>query len=277
MADVIDQEIESMFGGYADTSTDTASSSVETSETPTNTSTSAAEDASTNNDSATTPAVTSDADNTPAPAETETTSDTSQTFSAEEHFNKQNKAFAEMRIKNKDYEQFIMQLAAAANLNAGNVQEAKNILAERVQQLEAKQKNTDPKVLKELEDSRKRISEMENARLKEHAISDFARLKSLHGLSDSDLNSFADLLISKNKNPFEQEMDVVNEYRLLNFDKLIEQAREQGRQEEIARRTKAQTSSTNPGTQRAASDTTGEPQPIKDEKGLTDFFKSLGL
>lgn len=275
MADEIDQEIEAMFGVSEDTSTDTASSTVETSaEEKPDTSTSGAEDASTNNDSAEKPAVTDSSEDS-APEDSKTKDEE---FSAEERFNnKQNKAFAEMRIKNKEYEQFLMQMATAANLNVKNAQEAKNVLTERLQQTVAKQKNMDPQVLKELEESRRQISEMEHARLKEHTLNDFARLKRLHGLSDSDLNKFADALAAKNKNPFEQEMDLVNEYRLLNFDKLMEQAREQGRQEEIARSTKAQNSSTNPGNQRAAAENTGEPKSIKDPDELSAFFKSIGL
>ena len=275
MADEIDQEIEAMFGTSEDTSTDSASSTVETSiEEKPNTSTSGAEDASTNNDSAEKPADTNSSEDS-AP---EGSKPKDEEFSAEERFNnKQNKAFAEMRIKNKEYEQFLMQMATVANLNVKNAQEAKNVLTERLQQTVAKQKNIDPQVLKELEESRKQISEMEHARLKEHTLNDFARLKRLHGLSDSDLNKFADTLITKNKNPFEQEMDLVNEYRLLNFDKLMEQAREQGRQEESARSTKAQNSSTNPGNQRATAENTGEPNSIKDPDELSAFFKSIGL
>lgn len=278
MADDIDQEIEAMFGVNNDTPAESASSTAGTSESTPDTSTSGTEDASTNNDSVENPAKPDSTNPEASKSASNKESENSQNFSAEEHFNnKQNKAFAEMRIKNKDYEQFLMQMALAANLNVKNAQEAKNVLSEKMQQIVAKQKNMDPQVLKELEESRRRISEMESARLKEHTLTDFARLKTLHGLSDSDLGKFADLLISKNKNPFEQEMDLVNEYRLLNFDKLIEQAREEGRQEEIARSTKAQTSSTNPGNQRAATENTGEPKTIKNTDELSAFFKSIGL
>lgn len=273
---IIDQEIASMFG-------DTASAPVsETPEVPGNTdvaptdttTTSASEDASpttdTNNDSET--------NNQEVTPTTQTSSDTdTQTFSAEEKFNKQNKAFAEMRIKNKDYSEFLMHMASMAGLNVKNADEAKALLAERIQQVEAKQKQMDPAVLKELEDSRRQISEMQKEKTKNAALSGFSNLKALHGLSDKELDEFADTLIAKNKNPFEQEMDLVAEYRLANFDKLMEKAREAGRAEEIARSKNAQASSTTPTAQRSPSNTGGSDISIKSQADIDALFKTLGI
>ena len=275
MGDEIDQEIEALFGDVATNADETTTDSTATDDTTSSDedSTSASEDASTNNDSEQTPADTS------ANSDTTDTADktAAQTFSAEDKFSKQNKAFAEMRIKNKEYETFLMNMARVAKLDVKGAQDAMNILSARIQATEAKQKQMDPTILKELEDSRKQISEMQAERLKERTISDFARLKATHSLSDAQLNEFADTLISKNKNPFEQEMDLVNEYRLINFDKLIEAAREQGRQEEIARSTNAKASSTTPGSQRATPESTGEQKAIKNPEDLDTLFKSLGI
>lgn len=278
MDDNIDQEMEALFAGAAAEAGVSASAEPEGTATPetsvetsaNNTTTSGSEDAGTNNDS-----------ETPASSETTKNDDNGHTeqtsFSAEDKFSKQNKAFAEMRIKNKEYEQFLMNMARVAKLDVKGAQDAMAVLQERLQQTEAKQKQMDPQVLKELEDSRRQLSEMQAARLKERAISDFARLKATHGLSDADLNEFADTLISKNRNPFEQEMDLVNEYRLTNFDKLIERAREEGRQEEIARSAKAQASSTSPSDQRATPAGAGTPTAIKTVEDLEALFKTLGI
>lgn len=281
MVDNIDQEMEELFadlGLEEGTPTEVSGTAPDTTSAE-DSDTSAAEDASTNNDSADTTASedseTSSTDSEPA-SDTDAKQESQESFSAEDKFTKQNKAFAEMRIKNKAYEDFLMQMARTAKLDVKNAQEAKDILASRIQQIEAKQKQISPEVLKELEDTRKRMSEMETERLKEHTLSDFAKLKSLHGLSDMELNAFADLLISKQKNPFEQHMDLIAEYRLLNFDKLIEQAREEGRKEEIARSAKAQNSSTNPSDQRATPDT-GETKALKNVEDLDAFFKALDM
>lgn len=284
----IDQEIAEMFGTTieeapvdSETTDATApadSGIAETSEGTDTSTDSASEDAGTKNNSETTDAAdtTTDAEGSDA----DTTQQTDQTpFSAEEKFtNKQNKAFAEMRIQNKEYEQFLLQMAKVAKLDVKTAKEAKDVLAARLQQTEAKQKQMDPQVLAELEESRKQIAELQQSRVREKAIAGFAQLKTLHGLSDNDLNDFADALVAQKKNPFEQEMDLVAEYRLANFDKLMEKAREEGRLAEIARSTKAQQSGSNPGTQRSTpTNTGGSEKSIKTPEDLDALFKELGI
>ena len=198
-------------------------------------------------------------------------------FSAEAKFSKQNRAFAEMRIQNKGYESFIMNMAKAANLDVRDAAEAKALLESRLNDVVAKQKKMDPEVLAELEENRRTIAAMKAEQTKQNAIAGFSKLKTLHGLSDSDLTEFADKLIAENKNPFEQEMDLVKEYRLAYFDKLIEKAREEGAAAEIARSQKAAQSSSSPTTKRS-SDPTGESNKvINSPKDLDEMFKSLGL
>jgi hypothetical protein len=275
--ETIDQEIASMFADAESapvTEPETpVTENTETAETTTTTA-SASEDASqtadTNNDSET--------NNQEVNPTTQTSSDEDkQTFSAEDKFNKQNRAFAEMRIKNKAQEEFLVRMANMAGLNVKNADEAISALSPRIQQVEAKQKNMDPEVLKELEDSRKQISEMRKEKVKNSAIQGFSNLKALHGLSDKELDEFADTLIAAHKNPFEQEMDLVAEYRLANFDKLIEKAREAGRAEEIARSKNAQASSTTPTAQRSPSNTGGSDISIKSQGDIDALFKSLGI
>lgn len=273
----IDQEIASMFADAESAPvTETEPSATENTETAetTTTTASASEDASqttdTNNDSET--------NSQEVNPTTQTSSDEDKTtFSAEEKFNKQNRAFAEMRIKNKAQEEFLVRMANMAGLNVKNADEAISALSPRIQQVEAKQKNMDPEVLKELEDSRKQISEMRKERVKNTAIQGFSNLKALHGLSDKELDEFADTLIAAHKNPFEQEMDLVAEYRLANFDKLMEKAREAGRAEEIARSKNAQASSTTPTAQRSPSNTGGSDISIKSQADIDALFKSLGI
>ena len=274
--ETIDQEIASMFADAETAPVTDAEPAPENTETATTdtTTASASEDASqetdTNNNSET--------NNQEVNPTTQTSSDQDKTtFSAEEKFNKQNRAFAEMRIKNKAQEDFLVRMANMAGLNVKSADEAMNALAPRIQQVEAKQKNMDPEVLKELEDSRKQISEMRKEKIKNSAIQGFANLKTLHGLSDKELDEFADTLIAAHKNPFEQEMDLVAEYRLANFDKLMEKAREAGRAEEITRSQNAQASSTTPTTQRSPNNTGGSDISIKSQGDIDALFKSLGI
>lgn len=278
----IDQEIAEMFSTVEEApveDTETTSEPEETTVTAENTeenteATSETEDASTKNSETN---KNTDVNSTTQPSSKNDTESEPEPFSAENKFNKQNKAFAEMRIQNKNYESFIMNMARAANLDVKDAAEAKAVFESKLNGIVAKQKQMDPEVMAELEENRRTIAAMKAEQTKQAAIAGFSKLKTLHGLSDSDLTEFADKLIAENKNPFEQEMDLVKEYRLAYFDKLIEKAREEGAAAEIARSQKAAQSSSNPTTKRSP-DTTGDPNKvITSPKDLDEMFKSMGL
>lgn len=269
----IDTEIAEMFAGQVPEVPDTPPADAEsTPETNTNsdadaTATSGSEDASKNNDSET------DTENKDPEKQK------GEEFSAEDKFDaKQNHAFAQMRTANKDYESFIMRVAKTAGLNVKTAQEAKEALEGNLRNIEAKKRETDPAILKELEDKDNALRAERAERFKNEALTGFAKVKSIFGLSDTDLNKFADQLVHVNKNPFEQTFDLVNEYRMLNFDTLINKAREEGRLAEVARRAKAQESSSDPGTSTGKKET-GDPNTniIKNVKDLDKFFSDIGL
>lgn len=197
-------------------------------------------------------------------------------FSPEEKFNKQNSAFAQMRIQNKELSDLLMSLAAATGQNPKNVSEAQTILKEGLNKLTSKNRNIPEDVLREMEEDKKAIASFKQEQAKQKALAGFQAVKDKFTLSRDEVNTFADKLIENKLNPFEQDLNLVKEYEYLYFEELLAKAKEQGVQEERARSSKAQQNSTTPSTRKGISDSTGDQSnPIKTVEELDKLLNSL--
>ena len=215
---------------------------------------------------------------TPATAKTPNaeTSTKDTTLNPEEKFSKQNQAFAQMRIQNKELTDLLMNLAQATGQNPKNIAEAQTMLKEGLTKVVSKNRNIPEDVLREMEEDKKALAEFKQTQARQKALAGFQQVKDLHELSREEVNSFADKLIEKNLNPFEQDIDLVKEYRNLYFDDLIAKAKEAGVQEERARSLKAQQNSTTPSTQKGLPEDTGsQGNPIKTVADLDKLLDSL--
>ena len=219
-----------------------------------------------------------------APAETPATATTPNaetstkdtTLNPEEKFSKQNQAFAQMRIQNKELTDLLMNLAQATGQNPKNIAEAQTMLKEGLTKVVSKNRNIPEDVLREMEEDKRALAEFKQNQARQKALAGFQQVKDLHELSREEVNSFADKLIEKNLNPFEQDIDLVKEYRNLYFDDLIAKAKEAGVQEERARSLKAQQNSTTPSTQKGLPEDTGsQGNPIKTVADLDKLLDSL--
>lgn len=191
----------------------------------------------------------------------------------EEKFNKQNSAFAQMRIQNKELSDLLMNLAKATGQNPKNITEAQDMLKEGLTKVVSKNRNIPEDVLREMEEDKKALAELKQTQARQKALAGFQAVKDTFTLSREDVNNFADKLIENKLNPFEQELDLVKEYRNLYFDELIAKAKEEGVQEERARSLKAQQNSTTPSTQKGVTENAGnQGTPIKT---VTDLDKLL--
>lgn len=189
---------------------------------------------------------------------------------------KQNKAFAELRMQNKAQAEFIMRLARSAGLNPKDVREAQEFLSEGATRVEAKKKNIDPETLRQLEEERTELEEYRNQANRQAAMLGFQKVKNEYNLTNEDLNNFAEQLAAKNINPFSGDrVDLLKEYRMLNFDKLLAQAKEAGRQEEIARSLKAKQNSTTPLKTTGNDTPLGETPAVNTVKDLDNLLNSL--
>lgn len=216
----------------------------------------------------------------PTPA-TETTPPTETStkdapLNPEEKFSKQNSAFAQMRIQNKELSDLLMNLARATGQNPKNITEAQDMLKEGLTKVVSKNRNIPEDVLREMEEDKRALAEYKQNQARQKALAGFQSVKDTFGLSREDVNNFADKLIENKLNPFEQDLDLVKEYKNLYFEQLIAKAREEGVQEERARSIKAQQNSTTPSTQKGVTENTGnQGTPIKTVAELDKLLDSL--
>ena len=171
----------------------------------------------------------------------------------EDVFTKSDRAFAELRTTNKAQGEFLLRMARLAKLEAKTPAEAIAALTKQVEKLEANHGNLTYDEVERIRQQDRDLAE-QKAQLRQQATAGFDELKRLHKLSDQDLLSFAGELKAKGINPFEIPVDIVAQYRGMRYDQLIAEAKEAGRQEELARRAKAQTQATVPVTKQGGTD-----------------------
>lgn len=190
----------------------------------------------------------------------------------EDVFTKSDKAFAELRTTNKTQGEFLLRMARLAKLEAKTPAEALAALAKQVEKLEANHGNLTYDEVERIRQQDKDLAE-QRAQLQKEAHTGFDELKRLHKLSDQDILSFAGELKAKGINPFETPVDIVAQYRGMRYDQLMAAAKEAGRQEELARRAKAQTQATNPITRQGSAD--NEPgESLNSVERLSAFLES---
>ena len=188
----------------------------------------------------------------------------------EEVFTKSDKAFAELRIANKTQGDLLLRMTRLAKIDAKTPAQAIEMLSKHLDQIEANNGNLTYAEVEKIRQQDKDQAELK-AQLNQQAHAGFEELKKLHTLSDNDMLSFANELKAKGINPFETPIDIVSMYRGMHYDQFIAQAKEAGRQEELARRAKAQTQASTPITRQGGNDT-GES--IKSTDSLRAFLES---
>lgn len=212
------------------------------------------------------------------PSQTETQNPQTQqqdtVVNPEEKFTKQNHAFAQMRIENKALSDLIMNLAKATGQAPRNLAEAQDMLQQGLTKIVSKNRNIPEDALREMEADKLRIAQLEQDQARQKALAGFQKVKDTYQLSREEVNAFTDRLIENKINPFEQEIDLVKEYKNLYFDELIAKAVERGIQQERARSLKAQQTSTTPSAQTGGANT-GTAKPIVSVKDLDAFLDSL--
>lgn len=174
-------------------------------------------------------------------------------------FDKSDKAFAEQRVKIKEYDRAVIQIAKLAGVSLENPTEALQWLSKELTRIQSQGGKINDATLQEIGKAQEIVSEQAKAEIASAARTGFDILAKTHGLDDKALLAFAAQLEAKGINPFSQKgVDVVAQYRIMNYDSLIASAVEKGKQEEITRRTKAQTQSTTPQPKVGGATDTGE-------------------
>ena len=106
------------------------------------------------------------------------------------------------------------------------------------------------------------------------AYAGFQTLMSQYGLSQDDLKAFAVELDGAGRNPFTQDINVVDEYRLRHFDDIVAKRVDTAVKEALAKSSAADSHSSTPGAQQGAGGGEGG-QKITTQEGLNNFLKDF--
>lgn len=180
------------------------------------------------------------------------------------------KAFAAMRIELAQKQKLLDDVATVLGLDP-KAKDSMGQLQSKLTETLAKKQGIPAETLARLN----KLEEMEQQRNEEqvrnNAYLGFQKVKTQFKLNDQELQQFANELVADGKNPFVQTFDLVAEYKLKNFDKLLEDAKQQGIQAEIARASKANDNASTPSNKQGGTQDQGTEQ-ITTVKQLTDWF-----
>ncbi len=180
------------------------------------------------------------------------------------------KAFAAMRVELAQKQKLLDDVAAVLGLDP-KAKDSMDQLQSKLTETLAKKQGIPAETLARLN----KLEELEQRRNEEqvrnNAYLGFEKVKTQFKLSDTELQQFANELVADGKNPFIQTFDLVAEYKLRNFDRLLEDAKQQGIQAEIARASKANDNASTPSNKQGGAQDQSADQ-ITTVKQLTDWF-----
>lgn len=185
---------------------------------------------------------------------------------------RRNAAFAQMRSENSALKKLVGDIAGVLGINPNTPQAQMQVaVQEAIIKAQAKQQNLDPAVLQRLNQLEQYKEANERQSLTNKAYMGFQTVKNQFNLSDKELEGFADQLMQSGVNPFTTDVDLVTEYKVRNFDKLIAAAEQRGAANEAARQQKVAQHSSQPSNATGAG-SDSEPDKITSTTALTNWF-----
>ena len=180
-------------------------------------------------------------------------------------------AFAAMRVELAAKNKMLEGVASVLGIDLKS-KDSMDQLQTKLNEALAKKQGITPEILDKLN----RFEQMEEQRnieqIRNNAFMGFQKVKTKYGLSNEQLQEFANQLVADGKNPFITQLDLESEYKLKNFDKIMEEAKARGAQEEIARAAKAGANASTPGNNQGVQTNNNDAKQITTIKGLTEWF-----
>lgn len=180
------------------------------------------------------------------PAEKETSSSTEK-----KHYSsppKQNRAWAEMRVQNKRYEQALKRIADMQGITVDDLLEK---LQNDTDKVLAEQRGISPEIQRQLREQQEELERLKEERNRERFRLGIESLRNEFNLSRDDLFKFLDDAAANGINLLQTSLPLPLVYRALYFDQLVNDAVERAKQEFIAR--EEETSQRAPSTTKRAS------------------------
>lgn len=160
---------------------------------------------------------------------------------------RQNQAFAQMRIQNKEQLGVLKRLAGIMQVPTSlSPADLVAEVAARLDAVEAQVNSMPPETVAYNRELEERATTAEQQVFRNAATLGFQKVKDEYGLSQGKLQEFAARLHEEGLNPFAAKVDIVAEYRRLYFDDILKAERKKAIAEEQARLAEVSASATTP-------------------------------
>lgn len=188
---------------------------------------------------------------------------------------KQAFAFAQLRQEANQKKQLLTGLQKILKIPEDTpMEDVMTKVQEAIVKAEAKQTGVPEEIINKINNLEQRDKEYRAHQLQESAYLGFSKVQKEFGLDQAGVKAFAVELLKDNLNPFEQDVDVVKEYKLRHFNDIIQAEVAKAVQAEQQRAAKAGTQSTQPGnTQGQTKGETGKINSIKELDNWLDTQK----
>lgn len=183
-------------------------------------------------------------------------------------------AFAQMRVQNN---QLLTLLSKVAKATGIEYTDNNDLLAklddDSITKLAAKQ-NVPVELLKRMEQLEQRDLVSQQEKLQQAAFLGFQQVKDAYDLTEDELRNFALELDTAGKNPFEQHINLVTEYKLTHFDDIVTKKANAAVQAALAKSSAADKHSSKPNSANGKPDS-GKPDKISTVAGLNSILKDM--
>ena len=176
-------------------------------------------------------------------------------------------AFAQLRQEAAQKKQLLGGLQKLLNIPENTpIDDVMTQVQNAIVKAQSKQSGIPEEILTKLNSLEARDKEFRAHQLQESAYLGFNKIQKNYGLSQEQVKAFAVELMQSGVNPFEQEVDVLAEYKVRHFDDIVQAKVNAAVQAEQERAAKAGTQSTQPGNTQGQS---------KEEQGKINSVKDL--
>jgi len=205
-------------------------------------------------------------------APTEPSGDTKEEPPAEPAPDKSGQRFAAMRVQLKQYETLLKDVAGLLKVEADDPDKMRTAIEDAVLKAQAKTSNVPEELLRQTKQNNEELTALRREQHVAATYGQFQKVMDTFKISQGELKAYAEQLAASGIDPFDatQKLDLVEKYKVLNFDKLLKKAQDEAIAAEQARATKAQTHSSKPNAKQGSG--SGDPAKVTTQFELQKFL-----
>lgn len=187
---------------------------------------------------------------------------------------KQNTAFAQMRVQNTAMQKTLAKVAQTLGINTNDPEQLLAALDRKVNEHTAETTGVPLDTLERLDKLTRDAERRDAETMAAEATRGFQRVKDEFKLDNKGLAAFAAQLRDAGMNPFATPMDLIKEYRAMNFDTLLSKAKDEAAAAAAKLQEHGQQHSTQPSTAAPAA-APGSAKSVTSVSGLEELMKEL--